>query len=70
MKQAKITDVMRMGIATGVAVGAEGLFEIHANDWVTSSDAHAATPVLRLQQKLRGLLTAVVSGTSRITSKL
>ena len=76
MKQASAMGIMRLGVTSsrGASVGSEGLLSIPSDDWVElpylSGDARAETHVVRMQQRLRNLLTAVVSGLSTQSSKL
>lgn len=74
MKQARVMGIMRLGISRQHHIGSEGMFNIPANDWVevlhNSSNAHSGMHAMKLQQRLRASLTAVLSGLSTISSKL
>lgn len=74
MKQARVMGIMSLGISRGHHVGSEGLFHIPSHDWVdvphNSSNAHSGMHAMKLQQRLRASLTAVVSGLSTTSSKL
>lgn len=76
MKQASVVGITRMGVmlSRGAHIGSEGLFSIGVDDWVElrhyNGNATAETQGVRMQQRLRASLTAVVSGLSPSLSKL